>query len=287
MSNHFGEPELRATDVNRNRAIDLIDAAFSDGQLTAADRELRCERAMVATTLGDLEVLTRDLQVVPTPPAPTPSRRRRRVVALAAAAAVVLGAVAAYTLTGDDGSPAADLPPPVAIVDDEPVVEVKEPPEIADPPVLEEKDPEYSFTPRGVRAFIKLYDEEFGNTRGLGFGFAPNQVVIYQPTDEDGMVRRWFFREGVFLDDGPESPGAPIESVQVDLKQLDVRALFRNVSAAKQASGVDDFTYLGADVRSQNGRRIVAVAAGTPSTCYRIDADLDGTVLQRGIDCSQ
>ena len=72
--------EFRAKDADRDRFVELIEAAYVDGQLGPADRELRVGRALSAETLDELETLTRDLQLPPgtvvpaTAPAPAPRR---------------------------------------------------------------------------------------------------------------------------------------------------------------------------------------------------------------------
>ena len=56
---------FRAKDEDRDRFVELIEAAYVDGQLNSADRELRVGRALSAETLDELETLTRDLQQPP------------------------------------------------------------------------------------------------------------------------------------------------------------------------------------------------------------------------------
>lgn len=67
-----------AKDADRDRFVERIEAAYVDGQLGAADRELRVGRALSAETLDELETLTRDLQLPQgyVPPAPRPGRPR-------------------------------------------------------------------------------------------------------------------------------------------------------------------------------------------------------------------
>lgn len=94
-----GQPaaRIRARDVDRTAVRDALDAAFSDGQLTAVEHRKRVEAAQSARTLGDLDRLVRDLQAPPSlsvalaPAAPPPSSRW--IVALAAAVVVVCGIV--------------------------------------------------------------------------------------------------------------------------------------------------------------------------------------------------
>ena len=94
---------FRAKDADRDRYVDIIEAAYVDGQLGEQDRELRVSRALSAETLDELEALTRDLQppegAVVRPPEPsTPAvpaaGRVVAVVFVAVVALIMLGIVA-------------------------------------------------------------------------------------------------------------------------------------------------------------------------------------------------
>jgi uncharacterized protein DUF1707 len=67
------QPELRLSDRDRDRVIELLGEHAAAGRLTLAEHEERVEQALAAKTRADLEPLTRDL---PTTPAPAPSRRK-------------------------------------------------------------------------------------------------------------------------------------------------------------------------------------------------------------------
>jgi hypothetical protein len=54
-------PEVRASDNDRDRVLDVLRAAVGDGRLTAEEFEERMTAAMSSRTLGDLAVLTSDL----------------------------------------------------------------------------------------------------------------------------------------------------------------------------------------------------------------------------------
>ena len=56
-----GSPEVRASDADRDRVLDLLRAAVGDGRLTADEFGERMEAALAARTLGGLAVLTADL----------------------------------------------------------------------------------------------------------------------------------------------------------------------------------------------------------------------------------
>ena len=56
-----GQPELRASHDDRERAAEIIRVAAGDGRLTADELDERLEKALTARTTGELAVLTADL----------------------------------------------------------------------------------------------------------------------------------------------------------------------------------------------------------------------------------
>ena len=56
-----GPPEVRASDADRDRVVDVLRGAVGDGRLTADEFGERMEAALSARTLGELAVLTADL----------------------------------------------------------------------------------------------------------------------------------------------------------------------------------------------------------------------------------
>lgn len=60
-----GQPELRASHEDRERAAEIIRIAAGDGRLTADELDERLEQALTARTTGELAVLTADLPAVP------------------------------------------------------------------------------------------------------------------------------------------------------------------------------------------------------------------------------
>jgi Domain of unknown function (DUF1707) len=91
---------LRASDAERERAVETLRRHHADGRLTTDELEERTERAYAATTLGDLDQLFRDL---PRIRAPQGERRPRRIWMWPPAVAVpilaALVAIAAVTST--------------------------------------------------------------------------------------------------------------------------------------------------------------------------------------------
>ena len=56
---------LRASDADRERAVDVLKAGFAEGRLTREELSARQARALAARTYGELAALTADLPVGP------------------------------------------------------------------------------------------------------------------------------------------------------------------------------------------------------------------------------
>jgi DUF1707 SHOCT-like domain len=60
-----GAPEIRASDADRERTVEILSAATADGRLTLEELNERVETALAARTGSELARLTVDLPVVP------------------------------------------------------------------------------------------------------------------------------------------------------------------------------------------------------------------------------
>lgn len=60
-------PELRASDADRNVVLDVLNAAFQDGRLDVAEHAERVEQALAVKRLADLPALVSDLVADPSP----------------------------------------------------------------------------------------------------------------------------------------------------------------------------------------------------------------------------
>ena len=72
---HPGFGHMRASDAERERAVDVLKAAFTEGRLTQDEYTDRVGQVQVSKTYGDLAGLTHDLPIgpfgsLPPPPAP-------------------------------------------------------------------------------------------------------------------------------------------------------------------------------------------------------------------------
>ena len=227
---------FRAKDADRDRFVELIEAAYVDGQLGAVDRDLRVSRALSAETLDELQTLTRDLQPppggVPAVPARTVRPRSSRllgVLLLLGAVVAVLGiGVAALVLfasvdTGSDTSPSVAVESAQA----EPV------------PQQALAEPSFEMTPAGVRGFVRAYERQFGTREAFEVGFFPARVGVQVPVrGSRPRMERWTWDGAWRRDTEAGAVAGPLGLV--DVGAIDVRRLFANVTTARRTLEVED-----------------------------------------------
>ena len=63
---------LRASDADRERAVELLRGHAAVGRLTVEELDERCSRALAAKTFGELDELTVDLPPISAPPRAVP-----------------------------------------------------------------------------------------------------------------------------------------------------------------------------------------------------------------------
>ena len=117
-----GRGQMRAADVDRDRAVSFLTTAFTEGRLTKDEYDERVDRALHARTYADLDVIVTDLpgaRNVGTPPVVRPRGTNGLAVASLACGiaqfmlgplptipAIVFGHVARHQIkrTGEDGA---------------------------------------------------------------------------------------------------------------------------------------------------------------------------------------
>jgi hypothetical protein len=237
---------FRAKDADRDRFVELIEAAYVDGQLNSADRELRVGRALSAETLDELETLTRDLQqppgavVRPTVdvPSPAPSFATTVLPRIAGsfvvlgivAVALVIGAVV-VTMFASMGGQSSD-----SGFGTDGVFES----ELADPGIMFEDPPAPSFemTAPQVRAFLRAYEKQFGTLEVYEAGFYPERVGVQVPVrGSRPRMERWSWT-GEWRQD-TEASAVTGPSEVIDLGKVDVRRMFANIDTARATLDVE------------------------------------------------
>lgn len=234
---------FRAKDADRERYVDIIEAAYVDGQLGEQDRELRVSRALTAETLDELEGLTRDLQNRPAPVAPVLPHadatrdsttdgvpRAARVAVGGVFVVIALVALMVFATVGvafmSTGEPEPFAPSEVsgeAIPG--PMEEVTEP------------APSFEMTAPEVRRFVRAYEREFGTLEAYDVGFHPSRVGVQVPVrGTRPRFERWTWDGGWTQDTQAAAVTGLTEPV--DLGSLEVRPLFANIAAARKSLGV-------------------------------------------------
>ncbi len=211
----------RARTADREAAVELINTAFVDGQLSAVERDDKVSSALVARTMGHLERATAGLQRPgpATPPAVAPTggvrgwwsgRSRAARIGIAAVLAVALcaGAVAMF-----------DQP------DDQPRVRQTE------------RRP-VSVSAETVGELLTDYASKFETTQSYGVIAMRDWTRVWVPT-EDGRARyqEWtLIAEGAF--EQTDTRGAD-DLQRFDLVDVDLDALAVTIEEARSELGVE------------------------------------------------
>lgn len=241
--------EIRARDADRDRYVDAIEAAYADGQLGDADRDLRVSRALTAETLDELHLITRDLQNRPAPvvvrdpePVPAPPVRARTdgaagtVAGLVAALIVGVGFVSVLAAgQSSDESTGIAVPAPE--------------------PFTASRVPTYAMKAAGVRDFVDAYRDRFGPNEPYEVTFFPRRAVAQVPLPGPGPRYEVWSWDGTWTRD---ATGATLGDphARVDLGELDAGRLVDNVRLARTALRVE---------RGRLGRAVLGRSGDDPA----------------------
>jgi uncharacterized membrane protein len=89
---------MRAATADRERAVDVLKAAFAEGRLTQEEYNDRMGRAYAARTYGELAALTADLPIGPLPFSQGPVYQAPAATNSMAIASMVLGVAEFFTM---------------------------------------------------------------------------------------------------------------------------------------------------------------------------------------------
>lgn len=230
--------DFRAKDADRERFVELIEAAYADRQLSDADRELRVGRAKTAETLEELGALTRDLRlpqgyVPPAPPTRTAPRPRRVAgvmvglgvfVALLGAAVTGVVALAMFAVSGEsDSTTSQGVEAPV-----ESSTVVGGADEVAP----------FEMTVGQVRRALRAYEAQFGSLDAFEVSFFPDRVQAQVPVrGARPRMERWTWDGTWRQDTTATAVTGPFQ--RVDAGSIDVRRLFANIDVATRSLDVE------------------------------------------------
>lgn len=260
----------RARATERDAAVEIINAAYADGQITLSEHEDKVSRALAARTLGDVQQTVADLQGPDTAVEPRPAdgglrgwwgawwgSRSRAGKAATAAALLVLagGTVAAVQGVGSDDDYAVETTTRTTL----------------------------TVGPRLVMDLVEDYEEQFGTTRTYGFIVMPEWTRVRVPT-EDGRAR---YTEWTLEPSGLEQSGDPLgagDHLEFDIAELDTVALADTIDRARSSLDVVDPESVTVEVThpdtSEQPSVTVSVTNRFGESGYLV-TDLVGTVVER------
>ncbi|TWF75690.1 uncharacterized protein DUF1707 [Pseudonocardia hierapolitana] len=264
-------PRTRARDLDRTEVCGLLDTAYADGQLDAAEHRSRTAAATAAKTLGELRDLVEDLQFdkpMPDLRERAPQRRPRR-------ANLVGAGVVALVLVGTGfGIGRLTGPSPMSVGPDGVPVAAEGP--AAAPIVL---GATALHTPAGLRALIDGMRAEFGTTQVADLTVYPDYASLEMPVpDAPARAQSYTYRGG--FDISSQTSREPDDPL-VDLAAVDVDKILGLVAGAGQSLNVQNPTVQYLIVRDTGTGPEVAIHTtnnDTGASGY-IEAKPDGTII--------
>ena len=248
--------DFRAKDADRDRYVDILEAAYVDGQLGDEDRELRVSRALTAETLDELDALTRDLQ---NQPAPVVVHRTPAPVIIQAEPAAPPAPVAWPV------RPRTGMPPklvgvlvagvlglcvlalvPSSQTDFDPLYPSQDYSQLGVPDTSSVGG--YELAAADVRRFLRRYQGKFHTTEAYEVTFFDIRVEVHVPVRGPGARFEVWLWDGGWRRDAAAQPVTG-SAETVDLSTVDVSRLFANAEVAQQDLGVPDARVQRVEVR--------------------------------------
>lgn len=284
-------PDKRARDKDRDAAIEVVEAAWADGQIVGADRDRRVEELLRAQTLAEIEMFVHDLQppAAPTPAPPevpaavpvvaygppstpaAPSARAGRtppaaarallvvplVVLVVVVVSVVAGVLALVRTATDAGSASGPSGTTYA-----PGVE----PTGADVNVL---------SVRGYGDLVAAVEEATGSSAAFSTVLYPAYAVLDLPVDATSRREQSWYWNGELSENS--SKGTSTED-RFDLRKIDPDVVVRLVTKVRRL--VDEPTSWYAVIRApdDDGAMILAYASNDYHESTYLAARRDGTI---------
>jgi hypothetical protein len=233
------DPQKRARDADRDAAIEVVESAYADGQISQPDYDLRVDRLLRAHTVGEVQQLVGDLRrdadeqvtdvveavtgdsVAPPPsvrrPTPTPAAGPHLGRVLGVVATVVIGGILLAVLLpfwllsrGDDGvaTGPVGLGDKVSLVSDD-----------------------------GYDVFTQALEEKTGSREAFSVVLYPGYAVVDVPVDASSQREfSWYFNG-----DWSEFAGAGTSTDErFSVDQVDGSVIADGVARAR--AGVEDRT---------------------------------------------
>jgi hypothetical protein len=260
------DPQSRPRDGDRKRAVEQVDLAYAEGRITAADRALRVGNIENASTLGELDVVVRDLtlepgevapQMVPPPPVSvqagagaqgawtsqthrvsqrSPGSGLRTVILAVVGLVVLFSAGAVFFVAGVVG----DVVEGIDVGTETDPFGFTDPaePSINQPTVPPAPVDRLALTVAGLRWFVGRYEEEFGTSRTLGVTIWADRASVDRPVHGGRRQEMWSYSDGEFRKFGSVTTNSRGTSV-LDLRTLRLKPLVANIQRAKRTLNVE------------------------------------------------
>ena len=308
-------PDRRARDKDRDAAIEVVEAAWADGQIVQADRDKRVEELLRAQTLQEIDLLVRDLQPPAGPATPvtppsvtspstsdasapagggfevrygssTETPDLEEVVAAAATTKTVraspraIGLVVAVVVVGVVAAVIAGVVALVGSVRGAVDTATGSASAMASTTPLPGESPEVGvnlFTREGYDELLTDLDRDVGSTESFEVVLYPTYAVVYVPVDPTSGRSALYYWNGT-LDD-LDSRTTSTEA-RFDLRDVDIDVVTELVRRVR--GKVEDPTSWYAIVHapdSQNGAAIWAYASNDYQETAYVGATPQGRIV--------
>jgi len=240
----------RAKHSDRNNTCQILDNALAEGQLSMEEHRHRVAAATKAATLGELQGLVTDLQVV-NAPVMSPSKRPRGggwwLKAAAVGVLVSVGIAVGWGLYDDTSSPTSDPDANASSPADETSVlaETSVPPAKADDPGADPDGvaPEVLTLPRqlhtvgGLTGLLEQMRKRFGDTTGIELAITPDEAMLFRPDPTDDQTKLLYRFHGGWGD--PTRKPRDDKDIPADLGAFDVKAIAEVLRGAPETLGIN------------------------------------------------
>jgi hypothetical protein len=255
----------KARDADRDAAIEVVEGAFADGQITGPDRDLRVERLLQAGTVGEVQMLVRALQpgvsrlaaLAPQPPASPSGRGLRKVVVIVAVVfaiftvlsvvfpLLVINSIDTFESSGTSGTSGEELE---------------------------------LLTAEGYDGLVAAVAEKTGSATVFGATIYPGYAVVDVPVDARSQRSFGYYYDGGWSDwtGSGTAPGDRLELDQID--GATVEGLVREVEQLVQDPAA---SYVIVNARGgEDGVCLSAYAMNEYDETAYLDATCSGKVVR-------
>jgi len=276
----------RASDSDRDDTCQVLDAALSDGQLSAEEHRGRVSAATKAITLGQLQSLVSDLQIsktsAPLPKTVSPAGRRGTWIVAAVVPVLLISGGLVWGLHRDSTSSSR---PSASTASPTPSTASAGGPAVIPTNTASPQAPAQLLTLSGVTGVLAQMRTQFGDSLGYQLNIYQDKAVLERPdTANPHTVVEWIYRNGSWMNRGA-STAVFSDSAVGDVSRFDVQAVVGVLHDAPQTlelygavtiflsieSEKDGSLYLNIHVSDQDSRRSGAVVVAADGSVTDIE----------------